>query len=366
MQAGHDPYVEAMTLQEAFHRSLALHPNGVPPYSLVYPPITLPLLRSLGRLPLWFGGTFYWIAIAAGAFVPLYVLQRVREQDDVIFFRIVAPMAIFFPGLIAQDTILSGNVAFILYALVLMGAAYGWRHNQWLWCYLAVLLASVVKAPLLCLVAIPFFSARKQALPSAVIVALGCGIFAAQAFLWPELFHHFLQAVELQFSYNRDFGSSPAGVFSYLITGFGIPYSPYSEIFYLAYSVLICVVLFYLSRKFFCGCFTLTQWIPVLLLGAVLLNPRLIEYDLAPLALPMALIGWRFVRRISASSAAVVVYFAVFLTANLVGAGIPGMWKPTECVLLIASFVGGCWTLMNPRPKMHTNAFADSYVSSLA
>jgi len=348
LHAGQDPYVEAMAVQEAFHRTLAQHPNDIPPYSFVYSPMTLPLLRLIGLLPLWFSGTLYWIAIALGAFVPLFVLLRMCTEDDLTFFRIVAPAAIFFPGLLAQDTILSGNVAFILYALVLLGASYGWRHNRWLWCYLAVLLASVFKAPLLCLVAVPFFSARKQWLPSAITVFTGSVLFSIQDLIWPSLFHHFLQAVELQFSYNRDFGSSPAGVFSYIITGHGLSYTPYSEIFYLGYAVVICITLLRLSRKFLDGHFTLAQWVPVLLLGAILLNPRLMEYDLAPLALPMALIGWRFTRRLSSSPFAAGIYFAVFLAANLIGAGINGCWKPTECILLVASFLAGCWTLLHP------------------
>ncbi len=348
LHAGHDPYLDAMAVQQAFHATLAQHPNDTPPYSYVYSPMTLSLLRFLGALPVWLSGSLYWLAVAVGAFVPVFVLLRVKAESDAAFFRIVAPVAIFFPGLLAQDTVLSGNVAFVLYGIVLLGAYIGWRKNIWLWCYLAVLIASVFKAPLLCLVAIPLFSARKQWLPTTITAVLGLGLFAVQSLLWPSLFHHFLQAVELQFSYNRDFGSSPAGVFSYIITGHGVPYSPYSEIFYLAYAIVLFATLLYLSRKFLDGAFTLAQWVPVLLLGVVMLNPRLMEYDLAPLALPMALIGWRFTRRLSDSSAAVAIYFSIFLAANLIGAGINGCWKPTECILLVASFVAGCWTLLHP------------------
>jgi hypothetical protein len=360
LHAGHDPYSDAMNVQRAFHATLAQHPNDIPPFSYVYSPMTLPLLRFLGALPIWFAGSFYWLGIAIGAMVPLYVMLRAREEDDFAFFRIVAPAAIFFPGLLAQDTVLSGNVAFILYGLVLLGAAYGWKRNRWLWCYLAILSASVFKAPLLCLVAIPLFSARKQWLPSAVTALLGTAIFGIQSLIWPSLFHHWLQAVELQFSYNRDFGSSPAGVFSYIITGRGVSYSPYSEIFYLFYGVIIFATLLYLSRQYLAGRFTLGQWIPVLLLGSVMLNPRLMEYDLAPLALPMALIGWRFARRINASSISGLVYFLIFLAGNLIGAGITGMWKPTECVFLVTFFIAGCWNLLHLAPTVSSDAVSPS------
>ncbi len=42
-------------------------------------------------------------------------------------FALLAPAAIFFPGLLQNDVFFSGNVACILYALVLLGAVVGWR-----------------------------------------------------------------------------------------------------------------------------------------------------------------------------------------------------------------------------------------------
>jgi hypothetical protein len=365
LQAHHDPYVVAMAAQEAFHSTLALHPNAYPPYSYVYSPITLPLLRLIGAFPVWLSGVAYWLTLIAGVLSVLWVTTRAREKSELTFVCLFAPLAIFCPGLLAHDTLLSGNVAFILYALVLLGAAYGWRSGVWRWCYLAILIASCCKAPLLTLVAIPLLSARRQWLHAGITTALGVSLFAVQPLLWPSLFHHFLQAVQLQFTYNHDFGSSPAGILSDILARHGIPYSPASEIFYLLYAAAIFALLLHLSRQFLRGKFSLRQWMPVLLLGVILLNPRIMEYDAAPLAIPMALIGWRFFTRTGATPRTVLTCLTFFLTANLLAVHFPDTWKPTECFLLVSLFAIGCRNLLqqsrptpNPTPQAESSTLS--------
>jgi len=346
LHAGHDPYVDAMARQDAFHRTLAQHPNDYPPYSYIYAPITLPLLRLIGHLPTWFACSIYWLVLIAGVLSVLWVTTRARRRDELTFVTLIAPLAIFCPGLLAHDTILSGNVAFILYALVLLTAVAGWRLNTWRWCYLAILIASCFKPPLLTLLAIPFFSARRQGLPAGATAALGLGIFAAQSRLMPALFLHFLQAVQLHFTYNHDFGSSPAGVFSNLLVQHNLPYSTASLVFYLLYAAAICAVFYHLSRRYLQGELTLQQWMPVLLVGTILLNPRIMEYDAAPLAIPMALIAWRFFTRDGINPRAVLTYLGVFLAANLIAVNLTNAWKPTECLLLATVFSTGVWNLL--------------------
>lgn len=348
LHAGHDPYVDAMAIQDAFHRTLAQHPNAYPPYSYVYSPITLPLLRFLGHLPSWFALTAYWLILIAGVFSVLRITTRAGVSTEKTFLTLIAPLAVFCPGLLAHDTILSGNIAFILYAFVLLGAYIGWTRNTWRWCYLAILIASCFKPPLLTLLAIPFFSARRQWLPAGATAALGLGIFAAQSRVVPELFLHFMQAVQLQFTYNHDFGSSPAGVFSDFLVHHGIAYSPASLVFYALYAAAIAAVLFHLSRQYLNGGLSLQQWMPVLLTGTILLNPRIMEYDAAPLAIPMALIAWRFFTRDGITSRAVLTYLGLFLAANLIACNVADAWKPTECLLLATTFSTGAWSLLQP------------------
>ena len=346
LHAGHDPYVDAMGRQDAFHRTFAQHPNDYPPCSYVYAPITLPLLRLIGHLPTWFALSAYWLVLIASVLSVLWVTTRARQRNELTFVTLIAPLAIFCPGLLAHDTLLSGNVAFILYALVLLTAVAGWRLNIWRWCYLAILIASCFKPPLLTLLAVPFFSARRQVLPAGATATLGLGIFAAQSRLMPALFLHFLQAVQLQFTYNHDFGSSPAGVFSNLLVQHNLPYSTASLVLYLAYAAAICAVLYHLSRRYLQGELTLQQWMPVLLVGTILLNPRIMEYDAAPLAIPMALIAWRFFTRDGITTRAVLTYLGIFVATNLVAVNLTNAWKPTECLLMATVFTTGAWGLL--------------------
>jgi Glycosyltransferase family 87 len=346
VQAGHDPYSDAMAIQDIFHRTLAQHTNATPPYSYVYTPLTLPLLRLIGHLPVWFACTAYWILLIAGTLSVLWITTRAQQKRDRTFIALVAPLAIFCPGLLANDTILSGNVAFILYALVILAAYVGWTRNTWRWCYLAIVIASCFKPPLLTLLAIPVFSARRQWLPAGATAALGLGIFAAQSRVMPALFLHFMRAVQLQFTYNHDFGSAPAGVFSNYLAHHGVSYTPASLVFYLLYAAAIVSVLYYLSRQYLDGALTLQQWMPVLLTGAILLNPRIMEYDAAPIAIPMALIAWRFFTRDGITIRAVLNYLGAFLTANLIACNVAGAWKPTECLLLTTVFSTGAWSLL--------------------
>ena len=346
LKAGHDPYADAIAVQTLFHQQMASHPHADPPYSYVYSPMTLPLLRAVGAVPVWLSGILYWLVYASGVLAEIWVGMQAVEDRERRYFLFLAPVAAFFPGLLANGIILSGNVAYILYGVILVAAMLGWRGGRWKWFYAAVLAASCVKAPLLSLAVIPLLSARRQWLPAGLTVAAGSALFAMQSMIWPVLFGHYLQAVELQFSYNRDFGCSPAGLFGGVLFDRGIPYSPASVIFYLCYAVPLVGVLFLLSRGFVRGAFSLKQWIPVLLLGVILLNPRLIEYDVAPLAIPLALIGWRSLLRVMAMRQAAVVMGGAFLVAN--GFAITGweLRKLMDGPLLVLFFAAGSWSLL--------------------
>ena len=167
-----------------------------------------------------------------------------------------------------------------------------------------------------------------------------------QAYLWPSEFQNYLHAVGLQFSYNRDFGSSPAGLFGWVLSNAGIPYSPASTIFYLLYAIPLFGLLVYLAHRFLEGKFSLEQWIPLMLPGVVLLNPRIMEYDMAPLTLPMTFIVWRFLTSSMTSGRALILFSVLFLIANSVAAINQDLWKLIACILLIGIFTAGGWNLL--------------------
>ncbi len=350
LRAGHDPYVDGMAVQRIFHAERVHAPDAPTPFTYVYSPITLPLIRLIALLPLAASGALYWLLYCLAALAVLWVSMQFVERQELPVFALLAPAAVFFPGLLQNDVFFSGNVACILYALVLLGAVLGWRRGRWLPFYGAVLAASCFKAPLLSLLAIPVFSARRQWWPAMLTGVLGLGLFAVQPMIWPELFRHYLQAVELQFSFNHDFSSSPAGLLADTLYDV-IPYQVTSAVFYLFYGGGVFAILLALSRRYFAGAFPLTRWAPVVLLGTLLLNPRIMEYDVAPIALTMALVLWRFVGRGNSLGWTAGLAAGLFAAMNAAaactppGSGVHLWWRPTEALVLSGLFGVGAWDL---------------------
>lgn len=347
LHAGHDPYVDGMTVQQEFHRTLAQHPNDTPPYTYVYSPMTLPLLKAVGLLPLALSGAVYWAIYIAGVLLQIGAGLFAAEKNERNFFVFLAPAAAFFPGLLVQDNILSGNIAYILYGLMLGAAVVGWRRQQWTWFYLVALFASCCKAPLLSLLLIPVLTARRQWLPACLTGAAGLVLFAGQPLLWPELFRHYLQAVELQFSYNRDFGFSVAGLFSHDFAG--ASYALASTVVYALYAMPVLGLLLFLARRYFAGALSLERWIPVMLVGVILLNPRIMIYDVAPVTLPLVIILWRFIAQRLAEVKGAILLAGLFLLANVLVAGIfthIDVWKHVDGLLIAAVFALGAWDLL--------------------
>jgi hypothetical protein len=364
LRAGHDPYADAMAIQRVYHDQGG-DLNGSLPYSYVYSPITLPLLRLVGELPFWFCGGLYWLVYVFAVLGQIWVAIQFTADSERRYFLCLAPAAAFFPGLLQNGTVLSGNIAYILYFAVFWCALVGWKRGAWSWFYLAVLAASCVKAPLLSLVVIPVLSARRQWIPAGLTAAAGIGLFAIQPVLWPTLFRNYLKAVDLQFLYNRDFGCSPAGIFSDALLRHGLPYSPAGLIFYLCYAIPLFALLFALSRRYLQGSFTLRQWAPVLLVGVILFNPRILEYDVAPITLPLTLIAWRFFAGFT-TKAKTVLYMAIFfaVTNGIASFG----WYVRKLVdgpLLVVVFAAGCWTLWR-QAAIQTRAPAAPFLESLS
>ena len=343
--AGGDPYTDGIAMLQHFHAQPALHPEATPPFIYVYSPLTLPFLRVIGALPIWLGGLYWFIYIPA-VLAQIWVGLQAAEGSERRYFVYLAPLAAFFPGLLADGTVLSGNVAHILYGLILLAAVVGWRRGSWRWFYIATLAASCIKAPFLMLLAIPLLSARRQWLPTAITGSLGVALFALPSLIWPALFKHYLKAVELMFSYSHDFGCSPSGLFSDFLWSQGVPYARPGFVFYLWYAIPLFLILLYLSRSFMRGGFSIHQWIPVLLTGVVLLNPRLIEYDVAALALPLALIGWRVVSSCTTHRNAIIVLSVLFVIANCFAAHRWELRKMIDGPLLVLFFMAGSLNLL--------------------
>lgn len=345
LRAGHDPYADAIAVQMAAHRLSHNAPTPYGPFSYVYSPITLPVLRIFVWLPTLAAAAIYGLLYAAGVAAQNRFGVSLMEESERRVLRYFAPASIFFPGFLGSDIVMSGNIAFILYGAVLACVGRALKTGRWRWFYVAVVIASCFKAPLLSLLAIPVLCARRQWLPAAGAGLAGVALFVVQPLLWPELFRNYLKAVGLQFSFNRDFGFSPAGLFSGWLFDHHLPYSPAGMIFYACYAVPLFGTLLYLSRRYLLGEISMQRWLPVMLTGVILLNPRLMEYDAAPLALPLAIICWRLFSAHYSTLGTLTRVAAIFLAVNLFAGGNWSLWKLTDCPLMVALFVGGVISL---------------------
>ena len=346
LKIGHDPYSDAMAIQRIYHAQ-GPHPAGTAvPFSYVYSPMTLPLVAFAGKFPMVLVGIVYWGILIAAVAATLFVGWSLVQDSEKRVFALLVPLAVFFPGLLQQDVIFSGNVAYILYGAVLLAAWLGWQRGSWWPFYVTVVAASCFKAPLLSLVVIPVFTARKQWVPAGIASVVGVGLFAMQPHVYPSLFKHYLEAVELQFSFNRDFSSSPAGLAANVLFG-KVPYQIVSLVAYALYGIPVFVALLLLRKKFLSGQLSIEQLGPVVLLGTILLNPRIMEYDVAPITIPMALVAWRFFGYGRGVKAAAIGFAILFAIVNTIAAHpfADRTWRPVEGLLLLFLFIAGAWTL---------------------
>jgi hypothetical protein len=349
LRAGHNPYADAIAVEQAYQLNPLAYIGAPIPYCYVYSPITLPLLRLLARFPLTAVGATYWTIYAIFAALLVWAPMRLVQTKEKSVFSLLATLAIFFPGLIENDTLFCGNVAIILYGLAWCMAVVGWKKHRWAPFYAAVLVAGCFKAPMLSLLAIPVLSARRQWLPALATGIAGMALFLMQPRIWPDLFRTYLEAVDLQFRFNRDFSSSPAGLIANALFH-QAPYRTTSVVAYLCYAVIVAAVLFYFSRRFLAGLITLEQFGPLLLVGTILLNPRIMEYDLLPITLPMALLLWRAIARGRTLIPTIVIFSLVFSVIQVlavrdhIGLENPP-WKLTAGCTLVAVFLAGAWNL---------------------
>lgn len=367
LRAGHDPYADGIAVQQVFHASPQARDESImPPYTYVYSPITLPVMRLVSHLPLTVSGSIYWVVYAFAVLLMVWVGTRFFRSSEHAAMLLMAPLVMHFPGLLSNNVILSGNLAYILYGTILALAWLGWKRGIWWPFYLAVVAASCVKAPLLTLLCIPVFSARKQYLPAGIAAFIGLLLFSIQRFLWPGEFLNYLRAVSLQFEYNHDFGLSPAGLFGEWLYAHHWSYTAGSTLFYIAYAIPLLLSLFFLAKRYSKGDISLEQWAPVLLLGVVLLNPRIKEYDVAPLTLPMALIAWRPCAWKNRQPHIAIEFFLFFLALQFLSGNDAAVWKPLCGSMLTALYIAGAWQLFVTSSGNNAEKYCDKGGNSIA
>jgi hypothetical protein len=330
--------------------------NGHATFSLAYSPLfMIPVLSVAKLLPLGLVMALFGVAYLCGWLVQLRVGMQFATADERKILRYVAPVIAFFPGLLVSDVIVSGNLAYILYGLILTSAALGWKRQRWMWFYLAVLVAACVKVQLLTMLAIPLLCGKRQGVRATLTGVAGLGLYALQFRLWPEAFQAYLSSLKVMAQTSRDFGCGPAGNFARVLQRLGLPYETPCIVFYVAYAIVLFLILRALSRLYREHRVSFESWAPVMLLGVVLLDPRILTYDVAAVSLPMALVAWRCLRGDGqAPRTVLIVAFAmVLLVVNVFVelnedwiTVLPHAWKYFEMFLMVGIFAGGVRRLL--------------------
>ncbi len=380
---GGNPYAEGIAIQQSFHDRVGRDYDGAFPMTYVYSPITLTILKFLALVPSRVLSSSYFLLLVVGLGLQMCAGWEMATESERKWLLFVYPVAFYFPGLLNNDVVLSGNIAYLLYGLILTAAVPGWKRNHWTAYYITVLVASCCKAPLLSLLALPALLGRKEWFRAGLAGAAGILLFACQFWLWPQLFADYLRAVNLQFDWNRDFGFGPAGLLGEVLQQAGLPYDLATQILYVAFAAVLLSVLIYAARRVGSDGAARETWVPVALVGVILLNPRVKEYDVAPLTIPLFLIGLRFLRIAVPSSEEVqrnslangkagllngtlskpsvlaqidwkrahvgITVAGWFLAMNFAAAA--GLWKPVELAVLLLFFSAGTWTALHLAEK---------------
>ena len=362
VRAGLSPYALGMVRLRTDHA----HPTSERTMNYIYPPVTLPLLRAMGWLPAWLRVSGFWLLYAAGTWIVLRMEQLFFLDSERKVFALLTPLSVFFPGLLYDDSILAGNVAPVLYGLVAAAGMWDWKRKQWRWFYLAVLFASALKPPMLTLLAIPVLTTAGYWLRTAGVGALGCAVFFLQRFVWPDAFHSYTRMMDMEFLYNHEFGFSPAGQLGEALLNHHLPYQQTCMLFYISYAAVLFLVLLSCSRAYLSGRISAPQWLPVLLIGVILLNPRIKQYEAAIITLPMALVAWRGLSGCTRTTRQAVLAGAVlFLAADLIS-GIADAWDRVETAVTVSLFLVSAWHLQRlPAAQLAARAPAESKLEAV-
>jgi hypothetical protein len=324
--------------------------------SLAYSPLfMIPTVAVARLLPLWLTVALFGLAYFSGWLTQLWVGMQYATLDERRVLRYVVPNLVFFPGLLVSDAITAGNLAYILYGLMLAALAYGVKRERWNWFYLAVLAAACVKVHLLTMLAIPLLCGRRQWMRTVLTGSVGVSLYALQARIWPQAFDVYVNSLNLLSHSRHDFGCGPVGNLARILQLFGLPHEIPCMLFYGVYATVLFLLLLRLSRLYREQRISLESWAPVMLIGVILLNPRIQSYDVAAVSVPMALIVWRALHDSEGSirkpmligAAALLIAFNVFVEINEdVFPILTDAWKYAEMFLLLGVFASGVGLLL--------------------
>jgi hypothetical protein len=307
LRIGVDPYAAILARQKAEvvlghdKREAALgHDKGEAAFGhrvfgYLYPPISIEFLKALNMVPAWLRGAIFWMFYAVGFGLQLWAGSRFALAAERRTLRFVFPLVMFFPAFVPSDTLLSGNIAIPIYGAVLAAAVRGWRKQRWEVFFAVVVAAvSLLKPPMLVWLVVPLLLDWAQVVPAVAAAVCGVGLFAVQKLLWAQRFAEFMSSI--RYTLPLEINYSIVAMFGRFLEFIGHPSDRAAVAFYIAVSLGIFGILMYFAREFRRKNVAGQNFAAVVLVSTALFAPRLKEYDLLPLTIPMALIVLRGMR----------------------------------------------------------------------
>jgi hypothetical protein len=278
---GQHDFWDARTYDVALARVHA----GENPYDLtaptfVYPPIFLKCATPLSHVFPGRPGWYLYVLLACAAVCALpWILATTYIRSRWLTPAVAMLLFTFQPRLFGEIALLTGNFGVLLHVLVLASGIPGIRRNEWLPFYVTVILAGLIKPPFLGLLLLPLLAGRRQAWQSAlsaVVVFVG---YALQKLLLPASYRDFEASVRTKIVTQQDAG---LGIYGYLMKlGHRISFLSGSGSV-IAHTCIIgaMVVVLFLQRRVTRLPGVANLWVPVVLVLAVLANPRLEAYEI--------------------------------------------------------------------------------------
>jgi hypothetical protein len=255
-----------------YARAVSAYRHGGDPYNaasphlmFVYSPLVLETMAA-ARLVFPPGMLWYaYLALACTASISLPILISACLGIRWLSASIAILIFLLLPGFMAEFSLLSGNIANLLYAIVLLALFHALRSGRWRWFYLAIVVSGIIKPPMLGFLLFPLLCGYiSSSVLSGMTAAL---VFLGQRVFMPALYHRFAQAVYTQLVVTGDIGF---GLFS------GLP-APLCTTAPIVFAAAAIGTFWFLYKNRFAPSSPL--WVPALLVTCVLMSPRLLSYD---------------------------------------------------------------------------------------
>lgn len=331
LRHGLDPYAASIAHEQA---EAAL---GHRVFIYWYPPISILLLRIVNVIPAFVRSLMFWAIYVAGFGLQMWGASRYALPGERHKLRFLFPLTMFFPAFVPSDCILSGNLAIPMYGAIMAASVPGWREGKWGWFYGAVLASSLLKPPMLVWLVVPLIIGTAQVVPSALAAFCGVDAFVLQRVIWPERFASFM--ISIRHALPSEINYSAVAMFYRIPYKLGPPSQHAIMAFFVVFSIGVFALLAYFAYQCKRGNIVGQNLAAVALLATAILAPRLKEYDLLPLTIPMALI---LLRAVGSRVAAVIFVLGAGMVVAVLATG--HLWA-VDFISVITVFLIGAYAL---------------------